>query len=219
MSIEVMSWVWKKSQASGTDKFVLLAIADNAWDDGTHAWPSVHTIMRKTGLSERTVQRCIQNLCDMGELKIVDRPGHSNLYSVIMKQQTEAKEQKPEPVKAEIVKVEPEIVKAEKIDEIWEATMLACGVDSRTINSQERGRHNKAVKALKESGATPQQIIIRARQYKIKFKDAPLTPIALASHWSELDPSIAQIPSAEQVPQGFNAIKEARARRQTNDYD
>jgi hypothetical protein len=162
--------------------------------------------MRKTGLSERTVQRCIQNLCDMGELKIVDRPGHSNLYSVIMSQKIEAS-------KAEVVPVKAEIVKAEKVDEIWEATMLACGVDARTINSQERGRHNKAVKALKESGATPQQIIIRARQYKIKFKDAPLTPIALASHWSELDPSIAQVPSAEQVPQGWNAIKEARARR------
>jgi DNA-binding transcriptional regulator YhcF (GntR family) len=208
MSIEVMSWVWKKSTATGTDKFVLLAIADNAWDDGSNAWPSVNTISRKTGLSVRTVQRCIQNLHDLGELQTMDRPGHSNLYRVIMSEKESAKAVKP----TAVVKVKNTTEK--KVDEVWDALMSACGVNAATVNSQERGRHNRAVKALKESGATVDEIFARAERYRNKFPKVPMTPIALASHWSELDSSVAGVePSAPVVPKGWDAIKQAREQR------
>lgn len=208
MSIEVMSWVWKKSKATGTDKFVLLAIADNAWDDGSNAWPSVATISRKTGLSTRTVQRCIQNLHDIGELSTMDRPGHSNLYRVVMSEIKTDEKQKSQQSKL------PAIVPAAKRDEIWDAVMDACGVNASTINSQERGRHNRAVKALKESGATPEQVAIRASAYRVKFPNVALTPIALASHWSELDADVVgQQVIAKEVPKGWNAIKQARENR------
>jgi len=209
MSIEVMSWVWKKSKATGTDKFVLLAIADNAWDDGSNAWPSINTISRKTGLSTRTVQRCIQNLHDLGELNTIDRPGHSNLYRVIMS------EQDSKPVKKIAKKQSSALALVEpKKDEVWDAVMLACGVNPSTINSQERGRHNRAVKALKESGATPEQIQSRASAYRVKFPNVALTPIALASHWSELDSGVATPQTlVKDVPKGWNAIKQARENR------
>lgn len=208
MSIEVMSWVWKKSKATGTAKFVLLAIADNAWDDGSNAWPSITTISRKTGLSERTVQRCIQNLFEINELTVYDRPGHSNLYQVNMDSVEPIEKPKREltPARAKTTSVE----KAR--DEIWDCVMLVCGIDSKTINSQERGRHNKAIKALKESGATVDQIIIRSKIYKQKFPNVAFTPIAFASHWSELDPDNYQS-NAQQVPTGWDAIKEARQQR------
>lgn len=207
MSIEVMSWVWKHSKATGTAKFVLLAIADNAWDDGSNAWPSITTISKKTGLSERTVQRCVQNLFDIDELRIFDRPGHSNLYQVNMS------EQPVETKKSRAIAKIASIERTEKTkDEIWDTVMLVCGVDPKTINSQERGRHNKAVKALKESGATVEQIIVRSRLYKQKFPNVAFTPIAFASHWSELDPEISQ-PNTQQVPEGWNAIQEARQQR------
>lgn len=206
MSIEVMSWVWKKSKATGTDKFVLLAIADNAWDDGSNAWPSVSTISRKTGLSVRTVQRCIQNLHDIGELKTIDRPGHSNLYRVVMGE-CAASEPKNQPTKSKAIEVR-------QADEIWDTVMLVCGVNGATINSQERGRHNRAVKALKESGATVEQIHRRASAYKLKFPNVAMTPIALASHWSELDSETMTIETQSQsVPKGWNAIKQAREQR------
>lgn len=206
MSIEVMSWVWKQAKATGTDKFVLLAIADNAWDDGSNAWPSVATISRKTGLSTRTVQRCIQNLHDLGELQTIDRPGHSNLYRVVMSSSAKVAKPKSEPKSKELT--------VKKVDEIWDAVMTACSVNSSTINSQERGRHNRAVKALKESGATVEQVFQRASAYKAKFPNVAMTPIALASHWSELDGNVPTI-QAEQpsVPKGWNAIKQAREQR------
>lgn len=207
MSIEVMSWVWKKSKATGTDKFVLLAIADNAWDDGSNAWPSVSTISRKTGLSIRTVQRCIQNLQDLGELSAFDRPGHSNLYRVVMSD-VETAPKKTKKKSVEVVKTQ------EKRDDVWDTVMIVCGVNATTINSQERGRHNRAVKALKESGATPEQIRIRASAYRTKFPNVALTPIALASHWSELDASCSVAIQQEiSVPKGWHAIKQARENR------
>lgn len=212
MSIEVMSWVWKQSKATGTDKFVLLAIADNAWDDGSNAWPSVGTISRKTGLSTRTVQRCIQNLHDIGELKTIDRPGHSNLYRVVMgnSEKTEKPKATPKAASKALVVKEP----TKKVDEIWDAVMAVCGVNPATINSQERGRHNRAVKALKESGATVDEIYGRASSYKVKFPNVAMTPIALASHWSELDSSVAVVDVQQPaVPKGWNAIKQAREQR------
>jgi hypothetical protein len=39
MSVKVMSWVWDHSRAEGTDRLVLLAIADSAEHDGSDAWP------------------------------------------------------------------------------------------------------------------------------------------------------------------------------------
>lgn len=70
-----MQWVWEHSDAGGTDRLVLLAIADAADDNGRNAWPSVATIASKCNVSERTVQRSIQSLEDAGELKVTKQGG------------------------------------------------------------------------------------------------------------------------------------------------
>jgi len=57
MSIRVMTWVWDNSTVGGNERLCLLAIADNAADDGRNAWPSLATLARKTRLDERTVRR------------------------------------------------------------------------------------------------------------------------------------------------------------------
>lgn len=88
MSVRVMTWVWDHSASRGNERLVLLAIADHASDDGSDAWPSIATLARKTGVSERTVQRCISSLVDMGEL-VVERLGNgrkSSKYRVRMVQ-------------------------------------------------------------------------------------------------------------------------------------
>lgn len=93
MSVKVMGWVWDHSQAGGTDRLVLLAIADSADHDGTNAWPAVSTIARKCQVSERTVQRSIRSLVDLGELRVLDQAGghgamradrRPNLYEIVM---------------------------------------------------------------------------------------------------------------------------------------
>jgi hypothetical protein len=86
MSVRVMSWVWEHSRSRKTERLVLLAIADCASDDGSNAYPSNSELQRKTGLSERGVQRALTNLVGLGELFVGRNTGPRgcNLYRVIM---------------------------------------------------------------------------------------------------------------------------------------
>ena len=70
MSIKIMTLVWE-SYLPSNEKFVLLALADHARDDGSRVYPSIETISKKTGFSERTVQRQMRKLQALGVLEIV----------------------------------------------------------------------------------------------------------------------------------------------------
>jgi hypothetical protein len=70
MSVEAISWalnlapvpVDRGGQPSSACKFVLVALANHAGPDGTGAFPSAATLVRYTGLSERTVRSCLDRL-------------------------------------------------------------------------------------------------------------------------------------------------------------
>ncbi len=49
-------------QPSSACKFVLVGLANHADPDGGGAFPSVATLVRYTGLSERTVRTCLDRL-------------------------------------------------------------------------------------------------------------------------------------------------------------
>ena len=68
MSIQVMQAVWEHSKADGRARLVLLAIADHQGEIG--AWPSIATIAKMVNSSERSVQRDIQYLQNIGELSV-----------------------------------------------------------------------------------------------------------------------------------------------------
>jgi hypothetical protein len=68
MSIEAVSLVLNNSRATGRAKLVLLGIANHLGDHG--AWPSISTLARYANASERSVKRDIQELVDLGELKV-----------------------------------------------------------------------------------------------------------------------------------------------------
>ncbi len=57
------------SKAKGSARALLNILADYANDEGL-AWPTRETMANDTGLSERTVTRCLQTLCDDGRLSI-----------------------------------------------------------------------------------------------------------------------------------------------------
>jgi len=67
MSVKVMTAVFD-SNLPPNEKFILLAYADHASDDGTRVYPAVDTIAKKTGYSKRTVQRITRQLEDAGFL-------------------------------------------------------------------------------------------------------------------------------------------------------
>lgn len=75
-----MSLVWDISLPA-SEKIVLLALADNANDEGI-CWPSIATIARKSSKSERTVQAAIQSLKEAGLLSRQEVVGKGCRYTV-----------------------------------------------------------------------------------------------------------------------------------------
>lgn len=64
MSVKLMAMVFDipLKHLSAPAKAVLLAMADNAWDDGTSCFPSQGLLAHKTNLSKRTVGRALTEL-------------------------------------------------------------------------------------------------------------------------------------------------------------
>jgi hypothetical protein len=56
---------------ASTSKFVLLALADHANDEGRGAYPSLETLAKKTSMTRRTVQRAIDALIQLRIIKCV----------------------------------------------------------------------------------------------------------------------------------------------------
>jgi hypothetical protein len=77
MSIKIMTAVWEHSRATGTDRLVLLALADIA-DDNGECWPSVAHIAHKCRIDPRTTQRRIRSLQKLGEVVVVVGGGKSS---------------------------------------------------------------------------------------------------------------------------------------------
>ena len=76
MSIQVMNAVWQHSKSSGRARLVLLAIADHQGEIG--AWPSIKRLAEMVNSSERSVQRDIQLLEKLGELRVELRNAPTN---------------------------------------------------------------------------------------------------------------------------------------------
>jgi hypothetical protein len=81
MSVRIMAVVWNLESMEPSEKLVLLSLADNANDQGV-CWPSVSNMVKKTALSERTVQRVLVELIRAGHLSRHDRPGRSTYFTV-----------------------------------------------------------------------------------------------------------------------------------------
>jgi len=73
VSVESISNVLNYSRASGTDKVVLIGIANHDGDGGS--WPSIATLARYANVDARTVQRSIKHLVEMGEIVVHDQQG------------------------------------------------------------------------------------------------------------------------------------------------
>ncbi|KKM01018.1 hypothetical protein LCGC14_1798610 [marine sediment metagenome] len=82
MSIALMTKVWESELPTHTHKFILLAFADHASDDGL-CWPSVTRIARRSQLSRRQTQRIITDLKKLGVLALLE--GHKHHQTPLYK--------------------------------------------------------------------------------------------------------------------------------------
>ena len=79
MSIRLMTRVWDLELGSHTEKLVLLALADNANDDGV-CWPSIGTLAEKCNLTGQGVRDQIHKFQALGLIEIQPRSLSSNIY-------------------------------------------------------------------------------------------------------------------------------------------
>jgi hypothetical protein len=84
MSGLVMGLFLKHSRSKGISRLVGVTIGDCCKDDATGAWPAMHTIAARAGTSERTAQRSIRELVQLGELAVDENAGpcRANLYTI-----------------------------------------------------------------------------------------------------------------------------------------
>jgi hypothetical protein len=80
VSIELMTVAWRSDLPSGR-KLVLLSLCDNANDQG-ECYPSMATIAKRCGMSERAAQGHVVELQKVGILSRVERHGRSTLYTI-----------------------------------------------------------------------------------------------------------------------------------------
>lgn len=64
--------------------------------------------------------------------------------------------------------------------------MDVCGINPTEITTSKRGAYNRAVKELRQVGATPSQIRQRVREYHRRWPDVSLSPTAFANRYAEL---------------------------------
>lgn len=81
-----MTTVWMKAPVEGGELLLLLALADNANDDGV-AFPSVSYLARKARMTGRNVQLCLRKLQTKGLMRVIPNAGPSgtNKYRLELK--------------------------------------------------------------------------------------------------------------------------------------
>ena len=87
MSIRAMTWAWSLEELPLKESMVLLALADQANDEGL-CWPSQETLAKKSRGSVRSVKRAIKFLRDAGLVETIIRATpagrKSNYYRVMV---------------------------------------------------------------------------------------------------------------------------------------
>lgn len=96
MSLAWISSVWKLADVTSTQKLVLLALADNANDDGS-CFPSVPLLARKTCLSDRAVRGTMRDLETAGLVRSEARRGMSTMYRLMVSPWVEVPSSTPTP--------------------------------------------------------------------------------------------------------------------------
>jgi hypothetical protein len=88
VSVKAIAWAWEQ-QVPSTVKFVLVALADNADDDGV-CWPGQKFVAGKTCLTRRSVSKSVSRLVELKLVEVQHRVDHlgrpiSNVYRLCLK--------------------------------------------------------------------------------------------------------------------------------------
>ena len=68
------------------------------------------------------------------------------------------------------------------------AALRGLAMGHAPASATERAKWNRAVKILRDAGATPADVRDRVRAYRRTYPAVACTPLAVAAHWGELAP-------------------------------
>lgn len=213
----------RDSGLGSTARLVAWALSNYMDTRGGSAFPGVERLAADTATSRSTVKRALNELRERGWLVVVESGGGRG-------RATEYRAAVPKEVHTELVSSEqpvqidtetgpsatrnrsthdppPSQGTSQELatrDSLFESVAEVCGIDWTNLTKSARGSLNRAVADLRAVGATPGEVVRRAANYRQHFRDAPLTPPALAKHWPMLDDG----PRAS-TPASWAAIEEA----------
>jgi hypothetical protein len=189
----VPEWVL---DAEVSDRAVrLYAVLGRYANSNGESFPSRQTLAKRLRCSESSAIRASRELEAVGALKITYRGDSTNLYHLIYVSpvtgggsngdtrggrtgdtQNESQVEREEtPLAAEPHKRAPNLV--------WDALSYVFGEPTTRSAQQVRG---KVVASLRQAGATPDEIVARAKRWPLHFGDAAMTDLALEKHWDTL---------------------------------
>lgn len=153
--------------------------------------------------TDRSIRRSLKNLQAVEALKVIPRKGYPNAYETFPAPDVTPDVQDVTPPGR--MDVTPDTgapssrlfleanasraaAKPRRKDELFEALCTVGGHELGSLTGAERGRLNKARKELAGVGATAQDVLDRAAEYKRQHPEWDFTPMALVTHWSTLVP-------------------------------
>jgi hypothetical protein len=226
LSVKIMTQVWEESRHGGSKLLLLLAIADNANDQGI-AWPTEARLATKIRMSVRQVRRLVHEIAESGEIAIEQtRKGRStyNIYrfpsygqpvslnpesggqdgdsqaDIATSPESSKEPSGPSSAKASDA---PKPSK-EQVEQVWEAVDRE-GMPA-PIHPEARKEHARLVRVLAAHGATGADVSAVCRAYRghKTLGEAMLTLPALVKWWQQL--------RTEGITQGDRIVERMRAR-------
>ena len=197
MSTHVTSVVWRHSTVVATAKLVLLALADQANDDG---WCDIgqDNLAERTGMARRTVQRQLDTLLEAGEVEVHAREGYPNLYRVTVGgvRHVEGGVRHSLAVTGSCA--------AEGCDyplghtgphrNPWfDAIPIALGYQPPRVPEDEEGLAGRLVVKVRAAGGTPESIVEAARWIAREWGPSKLTLASLLKHYTRATSDLARV--------------------------
>ena len=206
-----MAWAFGQ-QVDPPAKLVLLALADHANGQTGLCIPGQKLLAEQCSMSVRTVQRHLQTLESRGLIRRESRMrgqgrgrtsdryylGDQGDNPATTRQVTATNATNQDDQHDTVVVAEPEENRKKepladkpresprKTDILFDTLAQACGINVTQLTGSSRGQLNKAVKELRDIGATEEQITDKAHAYRRQYENATLTPLALVKHWPAL---------------------------------
>lgn len=193
MSIAAVSWVLQNSETTQGARLVLIALADNAHDDGSGARPAVATLARKARLGVRQTQYMLRKLEAEGSIVCEGKTDRGvRIWRVVMEgvQKLQGAPQDtpgvqyapPEPSLEPSLTSEPKGSSVMRSD-LWDALVAELGAP---VTKDERSRRGKCVKQLLDGEVAVEDVHERCERWRHGWPDMTLTDTALVKHWTTL---------------------------------